>query len=105
MLTPREQQNLEQHIHGIDVNRLAVAFDALSEPNRCLIFRALLGGRSIRVRDLALVVGISDSLASQHLKTLHQAHLVQKRKEGKNVYYHANTNNPLVGALQKAVET
>lgn len=104
MLTPREQKNLERYTHNLDVNRLAQAFDALSEPNRCLIFRALLKGQSVRVGDLAKVVGISDSLASQHLKTLSQAALVDKVKSGKSVYYHVNQTNPLVNALQKAVE-
>jgi len=105
MLTPREQKKLERYIHDHDVDRLAVAFDALGEPNRCLIFRALLRGQSVRVGDIAKVVGISDSLTSQHLKILAQASLVQKTKSGKSVYYHVNNANPLIGALQKAVET
>ena len=104
MLTPKEQKKLEQYTHGIDVNRLAQAFDALGEPKRCLIFRALLKGQSVRVGDVAKVVGISDSLASQHLKTLMQAELIEKSKEGKSVYYSVNAANPLIGALQKAVE-
>jgi DNA-binding transcriptional ArsR family regulator len=104
MLTPREQKNLERHIRHKDVSRLSQAFDALSEPNRCLIFRALLKGQNVRVGDVAKVVGISDSLASQHLKTLAQAQLVEKNKTGKSVYYHVNQKNPLIDALQKAVE-
>jgi ArsR family transcriptional regulator len=104
MLTPREQKNLEQYTHGIDVNRLARAFDALGEPNRCLIFRALLKGERVRVGDVAKVVGISDSLASQHLKILLNADLIDKSKEGKNVYYSVSATNPLIGALQKAIE-
>lgn len=103
MLTPVEREKLEHYTHGIDVNRIATAFDALSEPNRCLIFRALLKGQSVRVGDLAKVVGISDSLASQHLKILSQAGLTDKNKDGKSVYYHVNEANPLIGALQKAV--
>lgn len=104
MLTPKEQKKLEQYTHDIDVDRLAQAFDALSEPKRCLIFRALLKGQSVRVGDVAKVVGISDSLASQHLKVLSQAELVDKSKKGKSVYYHINVVNPLISALQKAVE-
>lgn len=105
MLTPREQKKLQRYTHDIDVERMALAFDALSEPNRCLIFRALLKGRSVRVGDLAKVVGISNSLTSQHLKILAQAGLIDKAKDGKNVYYHVVQRNPLIGALQKAVET
>lgn len=104
MLTPREHKKLERYTHDMDVDRLTAAFDALSEPKRCLIFRALLKGQSVRVGDLAAVVGISDSLASQHLKILAQAALVDKSKDGKNVYYRVRTSNPLISALQKAVE-
>jgi DNA-binding transcriptional ArsR family regulator len=104
MLTPKEHQRLQQYTHDINAKRLATAFDALSEPNRCLIFRALLKGEPVRVSDLASVVGISDALTSQHLKVLLQADLVDKKKEGKNVYYFVNDTNPMIGALQKAVE-
>jgi ArsR family transcriptional regulator len=104
MLTPRERKNLEHYIHGIDIDRIAETFDALSEPKRCLIFRALLKEHSVRVGDVAKVVGISDSLASQHLKILAQANLVQKTKEGKSVYYQVDKSNSLVSALKKAVE-
>lgn len=104
MLTPQEHKRLEKYTHGIDIKRLASTFDALGEPNRCLIFRALLKGKAVRVSDLASVVGISDALASQHLKILLQAELVEKQKEGKNVYYNVSKSNPLVSALQKAVK-
>lgn len=104
MLTKREHQKLERYIHGIDVKHISVVFDALSEPNRCLIFRALLKGESVRVSDLASVVGISDPLASQHLKILLRANLVTKQKIGKNVYYEVDKSNPLIDALKKAVE-
>jgi ArsR family transcriptional regulator len=104
MLSPAEHQKLESYIQGIDVSRLAAAFDALSEPNRCLIFRALLRTAEVSVGQLASVVGISEPLASQHLKILLQAGLVSKQKVGKNVYYRINSQDPLVRALQKAVE-
>lgn len=104
MLTPREHQNLQQYIQDIDITRTTTVFDALSEPNRCLIFRALLKGQSVSVGDLASVVGLSNPLASQHLKTLSLAGLVNKNKVGKRVYYHINTADPLVRALLKVVE-
>ncbi|AHB42752.1 hypothetical protein RAAC3_TM7C00001G0915 [Candidatus Saccharibacteria bacterium RAAC3_TM7_1] len=104
MLTPREHKNLENYIQGINVSRMATAFDALGEPNRCLIFRALLKETNVTVGQMASAVGISESLASQHLKVLSQAELVLRTKKGKNVYYLINTNDPLVDALKKAVE-
>lgn len=104
MLSPREKNNLEKHLSKVDVSKLSAAFDALSEPNRCLIFRALLKGKGASVNDIAVVIGISASLASQHLKVLQQAGLLIREKQGKNVYYEINSKEPLVAALQKAVE-
>jgi ArsR family transcriptional regulator len=89
----------------MDVSRLASAFDALGEPNRCLIFRALLKTKHANVTQLAVAVGISNPLASQHLKTLREAGLITRRKNGKQVYYNVNLEDPLVRALQKAVNS
>jgi len=104
MLSPKEHKNLEKYVQGIDVSRMAAAFDALGEPNRCLIFRALLKKNNVSVGQLASALGISESLASQHLKVLLQAELVQRDKDGKNVYYTVNNDDSLVNALKQAVE-
>jgi DNA-binding transcriptional ArsR family regulator len=104
MLSAKEYENLQSYIGGVDVTKVSAAFDALGEPNRCLIFRALLKSRDVNVGPLAKIVGISESLASQHLKVLLQAGLVSKRREGKQVYYQVNHQDGLVKALQKAVE-
>jgi len=104
MLSPSEHKHLENYIQGMDVSRLTTAFDALGEPNRCLIFRALLKKPYVNVGQLASAVGISESLASQHLKTLHEAGLVEREKRGKNVYYQVNSTDTFVVALQKVVE-
>ena len=104
MLTPREHKKLERYIGGLDVSRMAEAFDALSEPNRCLIFRALLKTDNVSVSQLAEAVGISKSLASQHLRVLQQAELIDKQKEGRTVYYRVNAHDGLVRALGRAVE-
>jgi DNA-binding transcriptional ArsR family regulator len=104
MLTPHEKKRLEKHVHDIDVHHMATVFDALSEPNRCLIFRALLTGSGVSVNDVAAVVGISPPLASQHLKVLMSAGLLSRNKAGKNVYYEINHEDRMVVALQAAVE-
>jgi DNA-binding transcriptional ArsR family regulator len=104
MLSPSEHRHLQDFVIGIDVTRMTVAFDALGEPNRCLIFRALLKVQRANVSQLAQAIGLSNSLASQHLKILHEAGLVVRRKEGKQVYYDVNTHDELVCALEKVVE-
>jgi len=105
MLTPREHKKLEKYVKGMDVRRMAAAFDALGEPNRCLIFRALLKHDNVIVSQLAAAVGISESLASQHLKVLLNADLVERVKSGKKVYYTVNQTDPLVDALKNVVES
>ena len=104
MLSPKESKTLQQSIKGMDVKKFAMAFDALGEPNRCLLFRALLKHDAITVGELAQAVGISESLASQHLKVLLQASLVTKTKSGTFVNYSVNKGDGMVEALRKAVE-
>jgi DNA-binding transcriptional ArsR family regulator len=104
MLSPTEHKRLENYVQDMDVRRLSTAFDALGEPNRCLIFRALLKSPYANVSQLADIVGISHSLASQHLKTLREADLINRRKAGKEVHYDINVADPLVCALQAVVE-
>jgi DNA-binding transcriptional ArsR family regulator len=104
MLSRKEHSKLQAYINGIDVKRLSKAFDALGEPNRCLIFRALLKDNQVNVGNLAELVGISESLASQHLKILLNAELVERTKKGKNAFYSINRKDKLVKALQNVVE-
>ena|SRR6185437_5395291 len=104
MLSPKEHQKLQTYIRHSDVGPTAAAFDALSEPNRCLIFRALLKTPKLGVGELASIVGISVPLASQHLKILLNANLVCKEKSGRYVLYCINDANSLVLALQKTIE-
>lgn len=104
MLSPREHKRLEKYIEDIDVSRLSAVFDALGEPNRCLIFRVLLRTKHANVTQLAEAIGISSSLASQHLRVLRETDLVVRRKEGKEVYYEVNTHDTLADALGKVVE-
>lgn len=104
MLSPKEHKKLQSYIHDIDVGRIARAFDALGEPNRCLIFRGLLKNKEINVGGIAELIGISEPLASQHLKILFNAGLVQRTKRGKNAYYSVNRKDELVKALEKVVE-
>ena len=59
---------------------------AVSSPKRLELIE-LLAQSEKPVERLAAEAGISLKLASAHLKELRQAHLVESRKEGKNVYY------------------
>lgn len=59
---------------------------AVSSPKRLELIELLCQGEK-PVERLAVEADISLKLASAHLKELRQAHLVEARKEGKNVHY------------------
>ena len=59
---------------------------AVSSPKRLELIELLAQGEK-PVERLAAEAEISLKLASAHLKELRQAHLVEARKDGKNVYY------------------
>src|SRR5664279_1261092 len=62
------------------------AFQTLSDPTRVRILLALTQG-PLCVRDLALVVGVTESAVSHQLRVLRERHLVKSRREGSVIYY------------------
>ena len=65
---------------------LAEMFHVLGDPTRLKILY-LLSKRSCCVRDLAILVGISESAISHQLRLLKDRHLVTHRREGTIMYY------------------
>jgi DNA-binding transcriptional ArsR family regulator len=68
---------------------MAESFAGLADPNRVKILSILLGGEMC-VGDLALVLGVSESAVSQHLRILRGLRWVKNRKEGRVVFYSLN---------------
>jgi DNA-binding transcriptional ArsR family regulator len=62
------------------------AFDALADPTRARILYALTR-RSLCVRDLAHVVGVSESAVSHQLRLLRDRRLVKPKRAGNVIYY------------------
>ena len=65
---------------------VASTFQALGDPTRLKILYAL-SQQSCCVRDLAILVGISESGVSHQLRLLKDRRLVQQRREGTTIYY------------------
>jgi ArsR family transcriptional regulator, lead/cadmium/zinc/bismuth-responsive transcriptional repressor len=65
---------------------LAMLFAALSDPTRARIVHLLLH-EEMCTCDLAMVVGVSESAVSQHLRVLRSLRLVRARRDGKVVFY------------------
>jgi ArsR family transcriptional regulator len=76
-------------------------FAALGDPTRARILYAL-GRRSLCVRDLALLVGISESAISHQLRLLRERRLVTSRRAGNVIYY--ALHDPHLGVLFREAE-
>ncbi len=61
-------------------------FQSLSDPTRLKILYALVK-RSCCVRDLAILVGVSESAVSHQMRFLKDRRLVKQRREGTTIYY------------------
>ena len=61
-------------------------FHALADPSRRAIFESLTRGETA-VTDLTSRFRISQPAVSQHLATLKSAGLVNRRREGRRIYY------------------
>lgn len=102
MLNPAEIQKLQKLLTHDD-ERLPIIFSALSDPKRCLIFRSFLKKDKLCVSDISRTLGISMSLASQHLKILEITGLLTREREGRVIYFRPKVSDELVRTIIKAV--
>lgn len=84
--------------------RMAETFKVLSDVNRYRIFRILVEQPKLTVGTIAEILVISLPLASQHIKVLVQANLIQKQREGKKVFPKIAQDNPFVPAILKTIK-
>lgn len=103
MLSHTEITKLQKLLKRGD-KRLPIIFNALSDPRRCKIFRSFLTPDRLCVSDISNLMGISMSLASQHLKILEITKLLTREKEGRTVYFKLNTHDELVRTITNAVQ-
>lgn len=82
---------------------MAATFKVLSDVNRYRIFRILVEQPKLTVGAIASILDISLPLASQHLKILVQANLLQKVRDGKKVFPKIEQSNPFVPAILKTI--
>lgn len=83
---------------------MAAAFKVLSDVNRYRIFRILAQQPKISVSSIAKILNISLPLASQHIKVLEHADLIQKERGGKKVYPKLEYGNRFVQAVVKTIQ-
>ncbi len=73
-------------LSGPPVEALARQFALMADPTRLRLLTALMAGE-LCVCDLAAATGINRSTVSHQLRTLREARLVRRRREGKVIYY------------------
>jgi ArsR family transcriptional regulator len=73
---------LDEHIAA----HVAELFRAFSDTSRVRILSAIIGQEQ-NISALAGLIGLSESAVSHHMRGLRQMHLVQARRDGKEVYY------------------
>lgn len=103
MLTQKEIQKNRKILSDTD-KKMAAAFKVLSDVNRYRMFRILAEQPKLSVSSIAKVLGISLPLASQHIKILVQANLLQKERQGKKVFPVLDQDNPLVAVVIKTIK-
>lgn len=103
MLTTKEIQKNRDIFSETDKSAVA-AFKVLSDLNRYRIFRILAQEPKLSVSNIAKILNISLPLASQHLKIMAGANLLQKERAGKKIFPKLERNNPFVQAIVKTIE-
>jgi len=66
--------------------RVAELFRSFSDPSRVRIIYAILE-QEMNTSKLAEMIGSTNSAVSHHLRSLRQKHIVEARRDGKEVYY------------------
>jgi DNA-binding transcriptional ArsR family regulator len=80
---------------------LVETFEALADLTRARILYALIQ-QPLCVRDLAILVGVSESAVSHQLRFLRDRRLVKPRREGNVIYYAVDDHH--VAALFKEAD-
>lgn len=84
--------------------KMVVAFKALSDISRYRLFCMLLKQPQLSISDIAQILNISLSLASQHLKVLTHANLLRKERKGKKVFPKIEQSSPIVKLVVKTIQ-
>jgi DNA-binding transcriptional ArsR family regulator len=100
MLTDKQINKIRKAFNGTDQRAI---FKILGDTNRYRIFEMLGDEPPLAVSDIAKVLKISIPLASQHLKILEQAKMLEKEKKGQKVYYKLRLDNKIARSITKGV--
>jgi DNA-binding transcriptional ArsR family regulator len=100
MLTEKQINEIKSKVEP-DQNEtiLCEAFRVLGDKNRYRIIKTLLEAGELCVGDLALIIGISMSATSQHLRILEMSRMVESERMGQMMCYRPIAGNPKIKSL------
>jgi ArsR family transcriptional regulator, lead/cadmium/zinc/bismuth-responsive transcriptional repressor len=75
---------------------VAELFRAFSDTSRVRILSVIVD-QELNITALAQIIGVTESAVSHHMRGLRQMHLVEARRDGKEVYY--SLTDPHIVAL------
>ncbi len=100
MLTKKQINSIKKFILKED-DQIPIIFKALGETVRCRIFKILMKHGEICVSDIAKILGITVSAASQQLRILERVGLVRKERMGQMICYQIRSDEPRVKRFYK----
>ena len=100
MLTKEQINAIKKDFSGED-ERMPVILGTLGDPGRFRIFKILMEHRDICVTDVASILGVTVSAASQQLRVLERVGLVRKDRMGQMICYEVRDDDPIVKSLCK----
>jgi DNA-binding transcriptional ArsR family regulator len=86
-----------RHTQAMNTNQLARTAALMGEPARAAMLLALMDGRALTARELAVAAGVSPATASRHLALLQEAGFLHMAKQGRHRYH--RLASPEVAAL------
>lgn len=103
MTKKREPQKKHKVFSESDI-AMVEGFKVLSDINRYRIFRILAQQPRLSITHIAQMLNISIPLASQHIRILSNAKLLQKERDGKKVFPKLEHSNPFVQAIIATIQ-
>ncbi|MBI2051506.1 winged helix-turn-helix transcriptional regulator [Candidatus Roizmanbacteria bacterium] len=100
MLSKAKITQIQWFLRGVDL-RLSVIFDGLSDPTRIRIFSLLLRYKDLCVTDIARILGVTVSAASQQLRILEMTGLIRKNRAGQMTCYTVEKSSPIVRTIAR----
>lgn len=81
---------------------VAELFRAFSDTSRVRILSAIVD-QELNITSLAQIIGVTESAVSHHMRGLRQMHLVEARRDGKEVFY-SLTDPHVIALFRQGVE-